>query len=189
MPSLLLSLILLTPADSDAVPSPGSALEPPRQIAAHGAPIDIGREGQACPLFADLDGDGLGDLLVGEAWGGRLRGYRNLGTRRAPKFGDYEWLRAGDDVARVPWALGGYKGFTPQLVDLDADGRLDIVSGCYDRPANWTNEFYWFRRREDGTFAEAVKLAGEDGQPIQLTGGAQPACADWDGDGDRKSVV
>lgn len=189
MSPILFSILLLAPADADAVAAPGSGLAPPMQILAHGVPIDVGREGQACPLFADLDGDGLRDLLVGEAWGGRLRVYYNIGTQQAPKFGDYEWLRAGDGVARVPWTLGGYKGFTPQLVDLDGDGRLDVVSGGYDRPASWRNEFHWFRRIDEQTFAAPVKLCGEDGEPIQLNGGAQPACADWNGDGTIDLVI
>lgn len=189
MSPILFSVLLLAPADADAVAAPGSGLAPPMQILAHGVPIDISREGQACPLFADVDGDGLRDLLVGEAWGGRLRVYHNLGTSQAPKFGDYEWLRAGDRVARVPWALGGYKGFTPRQVDLDRDGKLDIVSGSYDRRANWTNEFHWFQRIDEHTFAAPVKLCGEDGEPIQLTGGAHPACADWNGDGTIDLVI
>lgn len=183
MSPILFSILLLAPADADAIAAPGSGLTPPMQIVAHGVPIDIGRDGKACPLFADLDGDGLRDPLVGEAWGGRLRVYHNLGTQQSPKFGDYEWLRAGDGVARVPRTPDDNKGFTPQLVDLDGDGRLDIVSRGSVRPTILTNEFHWFRRIDEQTFAAPVKLCGEDGEPIQLTGLAHPACADWNGDG------
>ena len=40
-----------------------------------------------------------------------------------------------------------YIGFTPQLVDFDADGRSDVISGCYP------GEVYLFRRQADGAFA------------------------------------
>ncbi|MGQ0633067.1 MAG: FG-GAP repeat domain-containing protein [Planctomycetaceae bacterium] len=164
-------------------------LEPPRQITALGEPIDIQREGQGCPVFADFDGDGLADLLVGEAFSGRLRIYRNLGTSKEPRFGDYEWFRAGGEIARVPWARGGYKGFTPQLADLDGDGKTDVVSGSIDASSDWLNSLYWFRRIDGTQFATAVKLVGTDGNPIGLKGGAQPGCADLDGDGDIDIVI
>jgi hypothetical protein len=189
MPTILFNLLLLIASDADTVAAPDSGLNAPVQIAADGVPIDIAREGAACPLFADFDQDGLSDLLVGEAWGGRLRIYRNIGTKQTPEFGDYEWFRAGGTVARVPWARGGYKGFSPQMVDLDGDRRPDIVSGCYDQLAGWVDEFHWFRRIDSHTFAPAVKLTGEDGQPIQLHSGALPACADWNGDGRIDLVI
>ena len=37
-------------------------------------------------------------------------------------------------------------------MDLDGDGRTDILSG------SWPGEIYFFRRKPDGTFAAAVKL-------------------------------
>jgi len=178
--SALIGSILLIATSAD---SPRAELESPKQVIANGQPIDIQREGQAAPFFGDIDGDGLNDLLVGEAYGGRLRVYRNLRTKQDPKFGDYNWLRAGDDVARVTWTRGGYKGFTPQLVDLDGDGKTDIVSGSY------FGELFWFRRIDGMSFAPRMNLVDTNDKPIRIANGATPSCADWDGDGDIDIVV
>lgn len=57
--------------------------------------------GHAAPILADYDGDGLPDLLVGQFGEGKLRIYKNIGTRTEPKFGKFEWLQAGGKVATV----------------------------------------------------------------------------------------
>jgi len=69
--------------------------------------VDIGH---AAPFYFDFDGDGVRDLLVGEfgkrleghTEAGKLRVYRNVGTDKAPKFAEFEYFKAGGDVARVP---------------------------------------------------------------------------------------
>ena len=40
--------------------------EQPFAVQSGGEMLDIGHPGHAAPLFADLDGDGLKDLLVGK---------------------------------------------------------------------------------------------------------------------------
>jgi hypothetical protein len=177
--ALIFGIILSTSESA----GPSDELEPPLQVTALDEPIDIQREGQACPVFADFDGDGLNDLLVGEAYSGRLRIYQNLGTKTEPKFGEYEWFVAGNEVAHVPWARGGYKGFTPQVTDLDGDGKTDIISGTH------IGEIHWFRRIEGTTFAPSEKLVHIDGKTIAISHGGQPSCCDWDGDGDIDIVI
>ncbi|MCI0343543.1 MAG: VCBS repeat-containing protein [Planctomycetales bacterium] len=75
-------------------------LRPPFRVEAAGKPIDV-EIGHAAPLLADLDGDGVRDLLVGQ-FEGRLRLYRNEGTATAPRFGEPAYVKAGDTDARVP---------------------------------------------------------------------------------------
>lgn len=77
-------------------------LAPPVPVLAGGQPVDTQRIGHAAPFFGDFDGDGLADLLVGEFYQGRLRVYRNVGTRDEPVFGDYTWFNAGAELGRVP---------------------------------------------------------------------------------------
>lgn len=60
--------------------------------------VDVGH---ASPTFADFDGDGLPDLLVGQFGEGKLRIYRNVGTKGAPKFDGFKWFEAGGTVAKV----------------------------------------------------------------------------------------
>jgi hypothetical protein len=57
--------------------------------------------GHAAPVFADYDGDGLKDLLVGQFGQGRMRIYNNVGTATEPKFDKFEWFQAGGQIAEV----------------------------------------------------------------------------------------
>jgi FG-GAP repeat len=86
-----------------APPAPDAAdVLPPVRVEAGGKPLDIGRSGHAAPFFGDIDGDGLPDLLVGEFHGGRLRVYRNIGTKAGPRFGAYTYFEAGGAEGAVP---------------------------------------------------------------------------------------
>lgn len=115
-------------AGAQATPSQEPAVEPLLQrcvrIEADGAPIDVS-VGHAAPYVIDFDGDGVRDLLVGEFGEGRfpdeclpadvverfgpgafasskLRVYRNIGTNSAPRFGGFQYMEAGGQVASIP---------------------------------------------------------------------------------------
>jgi hypothetical protein len=77
-------------------------LAPPVQIQADGRPLDVEREGHAAPFVGDFFEDGTLALLVGQYQDGRLRIYRNTGTRTKPKFDSYVWFEAGGKIASVP---------------------------------------------------------------------------------------
>ena len=77
--------------------------------------IDAGR--RSYPTFADIDGDGDEDLLIGREQGGVLL-YRRTGSGTDPTF-------VQDPNFTLP--LPNYA--TPTLVDIDADGDLDVFSG------------------------------------------------------------
>jgi len=170
-----------------AEPSPplrAADLAPPVRIVAGGRPIDV--DGFASPFVGDFDEDGVNDLLVGQLHDGRLRIYRNRGTNAWPRFDTFEWFTAEGSLARVP--SGCAVGFTPQLIDFDGDGRTDILSGSFVEGL-----IYLFRRKADGTFAEAEMLENKHGEVQMgrvfpwnraLRYNATVFSHDWDEDGD-----
>jgi hypothetical protein len=79
----------------------GSAaeFEPPVRLRADGVPIRVEGPGYAAPCWADIDGDGKKDLLVGQFNQGKICVYKNLG---AGKLAAGDWLKAEGEVAEVP---------------------------------------------------------------------------------------
>jgi hypothetical protein len=68
------------------------------------------------------------------------------------------------------------------LVDLDGDGRLDLVSG------SWPGDIYFFRGKGNGVFAAPETLKAH-GKPVNVGRASAVAVADWDGDGDLDLIV
>ncbi|MCA8957390.1 MAG: VCBS repeat-containing protein [Planctomycetes bacterium] len=71
----------------------------PTQVEADGVPVRTENPGYACPCWADVDGDGRADLVVGQFAGGKMKWYRNLGKG---KLGKGQWIEVDGKVAEVP---------------------------------------------------------------------------------------
>lgn len=88
----------------------------------------------ASPAAGDIDGDGKPEILVGTGGfstdSGKVLIYQNQGSIRQPL-----WERIPAGNLKV-----GYEA-SPVLVDLDQDGRLDIVAG------NSSGSLFLFRNR------------------------------------------
>ncbi|MCZ8280329.1 MAG: FG-GAP-like repeat-containing protein, partial [Acetobacteraceae bacterium] len=82
--------------------------------------IDVGF--RSAPSFVDLDNDGLLDLVSGEFFG-TLRVWRNTGSATAPAFTALTGSANPFNGIDVGWISA------PSFVDLDGNGRLDLVSG------------------------------------------------------------
>ncbi len=73
--------------------------ERPVRLKAGGIPVRVESPGYAAPCWADIDGDGLKDLLVGQFQKGKIRVFKNLG---GGKLAEGVWLQAEGQVAEVP---------------------------------------------------------------------------------------
>jgi hypothetical protein len=91
-------LLLAAPAFADEP----SELLPPVPVQAGGRALDVEHVGHAAPFIGDFFEDGGLALLVGQFQEGRLRIYRNSGTRAQPRFDSYTWFEAGGKIASVP---------------------------------------------------------------------------------------
>jgi len=78
---------------------------------------DVKAVRRSAPALYDIDGDGLLDLVLGQEASPTLA-FRNTGSRTNPKFASYDGFAL--DLPHVS---------TPRFVDLNGDGKLDVMSG------------------------------------------------------------
>lgn len=71
----------------------------PVRLTAESEAIRVENPGYAAPCWADVDGDGKKDLLVGQFAGGKIHFCKNLGDGQlAPPT----WLKAEGKAAEIP---------------------------------------------------------------------------------------
>lgn len=134
--------------------------------------LDVPAQYHFAPALADLDGDGLVDMLLG-TWNEGVLYFRNVGTREAPRF--------EPDSARTIRLTRGSNS-TPALGDIDGDGDLDLFIGEASGEVN----FY----RNDGSASEPrFTLVSDAFEGIDVGRRSHPALVDIDGDGDLDLVI
>ena len=121
---------------------------------------------RAYPAFGDLDGDGGLELVCG-SYDGYF--YRYAGEGYTDRFHVSEAVRL-TDPAGYPLQTPGFSA--PQLVDLDGDGVLDLVSGAAD------GNVYWYAGDGAGCFTPMGVLLDSD-----VNGQVLPFFGDLNGDG------
>lgn len=83
-------------------------------------------EGNSHPAFADIDGNGEVDLMVGSSWG-RMYLYMNINTEDGYFWPEKGWLQDEASGRQVDKDLG--ESIAPHMVDFDADGYLELIVG------------------------------------------------------------
>ncbi|HYV97594.1 MAG TPA: VCBS repeat-containing protein [Gemmatimonadaceae bacterium] len=94
----------------------------PKWTLADSALVTITRGSNTTPSFGDIDGDGLVDLVIGEA-SGTINLYRNTGTKTSPKY-----ALVSDHFQDIKVV----RRSAPALVDMDGDGKPDMLIGSGD---------------------------------------------------------
>ena len=132
----------------------------------------------SAPTFADIDGDGDLDAIIGQG-NGILRYYKNTGTATAPIYVE-------QTVAANPFNgidVGSLS--TPTLADIDGDGDLDAIVGASDG----TLKYY---KNTGSRTAPAYTVQTGTANPfngIDVGAYSAPTFADIDGDGDLDAIV
>ena len=155
----------------------GSATAPAYVQVGGSTPFGLPDTGSfSAPALGDLDGDGDLDLLVGVN-SGRFKYYENTGDASSAAF-----IRVGDNA---PFGLPDTGDLsTPALVDIDADGDLDLFVGNLDGGMRYFKNF--------GDVEGAVFVQRGGSIPyglIDVGSRSTPTLLDLDGDGDFDALV
>lgn len=142
--------------------------------------IDVGS--LSVPEIADLDRDGLPDLIIGERTG-NINFFKNIGTASAPMFNpDPEAapniLALGNINTAVPGSISGYSA--PQLIDQE--GTYLLIAGT---EAGALEVYNGIEGNLNGPFNLDAERMGDVHVGIRT----RPAIADIDNDGKLEMVV
>jgi FG-GAP-like repeat len=142
----------------------GSATAPAYQLA---DTLALATSYHYAPALADLDDDGLLDLVLG-TWNDGVQFYPNRGTPQRP-----DWRQ--DTTATIRLTRGS--NAIPALGDIDGDGDFDLFVGESSGEVN-------FYRNEGSRTAPRFTLVADTYESMDAGRRSHPALADVDGDGD-----
>lgn len=147
--------------------------------------LDVDR--RATPTVTDWNNDGVSDLVCG-ALDGRIHVYVNHGTNAAPNFHSATYAQEDGFDLYVP-SEDWYGRSSPVVMDLDDDGRKDILTG------NTEGQLLLYRNvgTDDAPAFSGYELLTAGGVEIDLMGEtwarSRPYVCDFNADGERDVLV
>jgi hypothetical protein len=167
-------IFLNTGTDSEPAFGAGTTL----QVGPSGSKTNIAIGSRATPMVVDWDNDGAKDLVAG-AYDGKIHIFLNEGSDTAPDFVAEAFASEDGSDLEVPPLTYGRS--SPEILDLDEDGKKDLLTGNYDGQL-----LFYSNVNTDAapTFSDYVFVQA-DGTPIDLAGTprSRPFVCDWTGDG------
>jgi hypothetical protein len=101
--NLVRTFFLAAIAASPALIAADATFEAPQKLQAGGKAVDVEQPGYAFPSLADLDRDGVPDLLVGQFNKGKIGVYKGTRSKEGKlSFGERTWLQAEGADAEIP---------------------------------------------------------------------------------------
>ncbi len=150
------------------------------QIKTPSGPIDV--FGWPSPCFADYDGDGDLDLILGE-FKDRLTYFENTGGVQSPKYSDGKFLlNSKGEVFRMPLCM-----IVPVALDWDRDGDTDLVVGQEDGRVALL-EHLGAMKEGRPQFSEP-QFFKQQAQYLKFGALSTPYSFDWDEDGDEDLIA
>jgi hypothetical protein len=145
------------------------------QVGLPGSKVNIDVGLRATPTVADWNLDGKKDLVIG-AYDSKIHVFMNEGSDTVPDFQTDTLAQDNGQDLQVDSARS-----SPHLVDLDGDGRQDLLSGNTDGEL----VFYANVGRCDGPTFAGFTYVQADGVIIDLPGAprSRPFVCDWNADG------
>ena len=142
------------------------------------AQVDVGFF--STPSFADIDGDGKLDVVIGNILG-QTKYYKNTGSANRPSFSE----QTGSNNPFNNLKVGYFSA--PSMVDIDGDGDLDLFSGEYGEDDGSIKYYKNIGSKTSPNFVEQTE-ANNPFNNKDVPGNSTPTFADLDGDGDLDAV-
>lgn len=151
----------------------------PKKVMAGDNPVEV--YGMPSPNFADFDGDGLPDLILGEFLD-KFTFFKNVGTRTEPDYAPGKHLSYQGEVITMDLEM-----IQPSALDWDMDGNVDLVVGDEDgRVALVKNTG---RIVDEVPEFEPPVYFQQKADEVKIGALATPFAYDWNGDGQQDLIV